>query len=205
MKVLLVNGSPHQHGATHLALEEAARILQEEGVDTEIFWVGMKPISGCLGCGGCRRADRCVIDDAVNEFLDKAEGADGFIFGTPVHYAGASGALTSLMDRAFFADSRRLYLKPAAAICTLRRGGATATWDQLNKYFGIKQMPIISSQYWNMVHSGPDGKPVDEEGYQTMRTLARNMAFHLKCKEVALQHGVAMPKREITAFTNFIR
>ncbi len=207
MKVLLINGSPHEHGATHAALQECARTLAECGVDTEILWLGTAPISGCLGCGGCRRRGRCVIDDVVNAAIDKAAGADGFIFGTPVHYGSASGALTSFMDRLFFsgAGTGNFYLKPATAIAVARRGGLTATWDQLNKYFGLSNMPIVTSQYWNMAHSGRDLCDSDPEGLQTMRTLARNMAYLLECQKVAREHGVQLPKREITVFTNFVR
>lgn len=207
MKVLLVNGSPHKEGCTYTALREIADTLQAQGIDSEIFWLGNAPIAGCQACGGCRKEGRCVYNDPVNAFLDKAEEADGFVFGSPVHYAGASGALTSFMDRVFYADrGTHFYMKPAAAIASARRGGTTATWDQLNKYFGIKQMPIVPSQYWNMVHGNtPDQVRQDLEGLQTMRTLARNMAFMLRCKEVALQHGVQLPEREKGVATNFIR
>jgi multimeric flavodoxin WrbA len=151
-----------------------------------------------------------MFDDTVNEFLDIAKDADGFIFGSPVHFAAASGAITSFMDRAFFTDllagRQTFYLKPAAAVVSARRAGTTATFDQLNKYFTICQMPIISSQYWNMVHgSEPGDVKKDLEGLQTMRTLARNMAFFLKCKEAGLKSGVQLPERETPIFTNFIR
>lgn len=210
MKVMLVNGSPHKEGNTNAALKEIAATLEKEGIESEIFWVGNAPISGCQACFGCGRAHKCVIDDCVNEFLDKAADADGFIFGSPVHWGGASGALTSFMDRIFYADlfgnGNRFYLKPAAAVSTARRAGTTATWDQLNKYFGLMQMPIVTSQYWNLVHGGFGGHVEgDAEGLQTMRTLARNMAFMLKCKKVALENGVPMPEREQGIFTNFIR
>ncbi len=210
MKVLLVNGGPHKSGCTNAALEEAARTFREEGIEAEIFWLGNKPISGCIACMQCAGKGRCAIDDAVNAFLDKAEGADGFIFGSPVHWGGASGALTSFMDRLFYADlvggGNRFYLKPAAAVASARRAGTTATWDQLNKYFGLMQMPIVTSQYWNLVH-GASAEQVqeDKEGLQTMRTLARNMAFLLKCKQVALENGVPLPQREPGVFTNFVR
>ena len=137
MKVLLVNGSPHQHGCTYTALSEIEHTLQKENIETEIFWVGKKPISGCIACKGCGKTGKCVIDDTVNEFLDKAKEADGFIFGSPVHYAGASGMLTSFMDRAFYHKAGLYQGKPAAAISSCRRGGASATFDQLNKYFTI--------------------------------------------------------------------
>lgn len=209
MNVMLVNGSPHKEGNTYLALTQIAETLKEEGVYPEIFWIGRAPISGCQGCRACRRpghSGHCVIDDVVNEFLRLSPSFDGFISGTPVHWAGASGALTSFMDRAFYADPEQFYLKPAAAVCVARRSGATATWDQLNKYFGLVQMPIVTSQYWNLAHGGTPGEATqDAEGMQTMRTLARNMAFLLKCKQVALENGVPLPQREPHAFTNFIR
>ena len=206
MKVMLVNGSPHKQGNTYRSLVEIANTLKEEGVDSEIFWIGGKPIAGCQGCGACRKLGRCVINDVVNEFLAVSGDFDGFIFGSPVHWAGASGAMTSCMDRIFYADRGQFYMKPAAAICVARRAGTTATWDQMNKYFGLVQMPIVTSQYWNMTHGGAPGEvEQDGEGLQTMRTLARNMAFMLKCFQVGRENGVALPKREDGIFTNFIR
>ena len=210
MKVLLVNGSPHQEGNTNAALLEIARQLEKESIGTEVLWLGMDAVSGCRSCYVCSNLGKCVINDCVNTFLDKAVETDGFIFGSPVHFGSASGTLTSFMDRVFYADllgkGNRFYLKPAAAITTARRAGTTATLDQLNKYFSLMQMPIVTSQYWNLVHGASDGQvEQDAEGLQTMRTLARNMAFILKCKQVALEHGVTMPEREATTFTNFIR
>lgn len=206
MKVILVNGSPHEKGCTYTALKEIADTLEAEGIESKIFWIGNKPISGCIACGTCREKDTCVFDDTVNEFLKIAGDYDGYIFGSPVHYAGAGGAITSFMDRVFYAGSGDFYLKPAAAIASARRAGTTATWDQLNKYFGISQMPIVSSRYWNMVHgSTPDDVRQDLEGMQCMRILARNMAFMLKCKEAGLAAGVPLPEQEPTTFTNFIR
>ncbi len=210
MKVLLVNGGPHQNGCTNAALEEMARTFAQEGIEAEIFWLGRQPLSGCQACLRCMKTGKCCFDDAVNAFLEKAETADGFVFGTPVHFAGATGAITSFLDRVCYADmcgrGGRFYMKPAAAVVSARRGGNTATWDQLNKYFGIMQMPIVTSQYWNMVHGAhADQVAQDEEGLQTMRTLARNMAFLLKCKEVALANGVTLPEREKGVATNFIR
>lgn len=210
MKVLLVNGSPHENGCTHTALEEVAKTLQAEGVGTEIFQIGRKPLSGCIACRKCAELKRCVFSDRVNDFLDIAAGADGFVFGSPVHYAAAGGAITSFMDRAFFANllsgRRAFYLKPAAAIVSARRAGTTATFDQLNKYFTISEMPVISSNYWNMVHGHtPEDVKKDLEGLQTMRTLGRNLAWFLKCKESGVKAGVALPAREERVFTNFIR
>jgi len=209
MKVLLVNGSPHKDGCTNIALEEIAKTLKEEGIESEIYHIGTKPISGCMGCYACRKTGKCVLNDGVNEFVEKAKDFDGFVFGSPVHYASAGGAITSFLDRVFFSASGRkdVFLhKPAAAVASARRAGTTATLDQLNKYFGITQMPIISGRYWNMVH-GTNVEEVkqDLEGLQNMRILARNMAWHLKCREAAQKAGVPMPKEETTTFTNFIR
>lgn len=156
MKVLLVNGSPHEKGCTFTALTEVANTLNQEGITTEIFWIGIKLLAGCIACKSCAKTGLCAFDDRVNDFLDIAKDADGFIFGSPVHYAAASGAITSFMDRTFYADllagRQSFYLKPAAAVVSARRAGTTATFDQLNKYFTISEMPVISSRYWNMVH-----------------------------------------------------
>lgn len=210
MKVLLVNGSPHQKGCTYTALAEAAKALNNEGIETEIFQLGTKPVAGCLACGTCETKGSCVFDDRVNEFLDIAKDAEGFIFGSPVYYASANGALTAFMDRVFFADMnagrQSFYLKPAAAVVSARRAGTTASFDQLNKYFTISQMPVISSQYWNMVHGfTPEDVQKDLEGLQTMRTLGKNMAWFLKCREAGIKAGVPFPVREETTPTNFIR
>lgn len=211
MKVLLVNGSPHQKGCTYTALNEVAKTMNEEGIDTEIFWIGTKPLAGCIACKSCVKTGHCVFNDSVNEFLAIAKEADGFIFGTPVHYAAASGAITSFMDRAFYSDflgngNQTFYLKPAAAVISARRAGTTATFDQINKYFTIQEMPIISSRYWNMVHGAkPEDVLKDEEGLYTMRVLARNFAFFLKCKEAGIKGGISFPRREEPVFTNFIR
>ncbi len=207
MKVLLVNGSPHKNGCTYTALAEAEKILREEGIETEIFWIGNAPISGCIACGGCGKTGRCVIDDCVNEAVGKAKEVDGFIFGSPVHYAAASGQLTSFMDRLFYcAGADTFYLKPAACVTSARRAGTTAAFEQLIKYFTISQMPVISSRYWNMVHGNtPEEVLQDKEGLYNMRVLARNMAFFLKCKKIATDNGLALPKTEERQVTNFIR
>ena len=157
MKVLLVNGSPHEKGCTYTALKEVENSLKEENIETEIFWIGNKPIGGCSACKKCAEIGKCVFDDSVNEFVEKAKDADGFIFGSPVHYAAASGNIASFMDRVFYSASSSgkgdyFRFKPASTVISARRAGTTATYDQLNKYFGINQMPIISSRYWNMVH-----------------------------------------------------
>lgn len=210
MKVLLVNGSPHKEGCTYTALTEVGKAPEAEGIETGTFWIGVKPLSGCIACKTCAKKHKCVFDDAVNEFLDIAGDYDGFVFGTPVHWGAASGAITSFLDRAFYADfcggGNRFLLKPAAAVTSARRAGTTATWDQLNKYFGLMQMPIISSRYWNMVHGNtPEQVRQDLEGVQIMHILGKNMAFFLKCKEAGLAAGVALPEQETISFTNFIR
>ncbi|MHB1456083.1 MAG: flavodoxin family protein [Armatimonadota bacterium] len=210
MKVLLVNGSPHKNGCTYTALEEVANTLNEEGIETKIFQLGTKPLSGCIACGHCQKTGQCVFSDRVNEFLDIAKDADGFIFGSPVHYASAGGAITSFMDRVFFSDmgsdNHTFYLKPAACVVSARRAGTTAAFDQLNKYFTISEMPVISSQYWNMVHGfTPDDVRKDLEGMQIMRVLGRNMAWFLKCKEAGIKAGIKFPEREERINTNFIK
>lgn len=211
MKVMLVNGSPHKNGSTNRALDEIEKALTDDGLEVERFWVGSKPIAGCLGCGHCAKHDgECVFGDVVNEFNHMAADCDGFVFGTPVHYAAASGALTSFMDRSFYSQAMggvNLYpFKPAAAVSVARRGGCTSTFDQLNKYFTIVQMPIISSSYWNMVY-GRNAEEVvqDAEGMRTMRVLAHNMAYHLKCKKAGEEAGINPPASEPPARTNFIR
>lgn len=211
MKVLLVNGSPHKEGCTYTALTETAKTLDKEGIETEIFWIGNKPLSGCIACKKCAELGKCVFDDRVNEFRELAENADGFIFGTPVHYAAASGAMTSFMDRLFYSEScgnnnKAFYMKPAACVISARRAGTTAAFDQMNKYFTIQEMPVVSSRYWNMVHgTKPEEVLQDEEGLYTMRVLGRNMAFLLKCKEAGLKAGVELPEKEPRIATNFIR
>ena len=210
MKVLLVNGSPHVKGCTYTALDEVATTLNEEGIETEIFHIGTKPLSGCISCRNCRKTGKCVFDDPVNEFVELAKNADGFIFGSPVYYASANGAMISFMDRVFYSDllsgGQAFYLKPAASVVSARRAGTTATFDQLNKYLTLSQMPVISSKYWNMVHgSTPEDVKKDLEGLQIMRILGRNMAWFLKCKEAGIKAGVPLPKKEDGVFTNFIR
>lgn len=206
MKVILVNGSPHEIGCTYTALAEAAEALNKNGIETEIFQIGNKPVQGCIGCMACRKTGRCFVSDGVNDFTEKAKTADGFIFGTPVHYAAASGSITSFMDRAFYSGGSALTGKPAAAIVSCRRGGASAAFDQMNKYFTINCMPIVSSQYWNQVHGNtPEEVKKDEEGMQTMRTLANNMAWLLKCIEAGKEKGINFPEREPFLRTNFIR
>lgn len=207
MKVLLVNGSPHANGCTRAALEEIAKELAAQGVDSEVFWVGTDPIAGCIGCGVCRTSGNgCFRKDRVNEFAAMAAEADGFIFGTPVHWASASGAITSFMDRLFFSAGGVMRGKPGACIASARRAGTTAALDQLNKYFYICGMPIVPSQYWAMVH-GSKGEDVvqDLEGLQTMRSLARYMAWLLNCIAAGKAAGFEVPLLEPGLRTNFIR
>jgi Multimeric flavodoxin WrbA len=207
MKVLLINGSPKAKGCTYTALNEVAKELESNGIETEIFHVGTKPIRGCMACNGCSNTNGlCVFnDDTVNIALEKAKEADGFVFGSPVHYAAASGQITSFLDRFFYAGSSFQY-KPGAAIVSCRRGGSTAAFEQLNKYFTISNMPIVSSQYWNMVHGNtPEEVEQDLEGMQTMRVLGRNMAWLLNCINAGKEAGVKLPKEEARAITNFIR
>ena len=209
MKVLLVNGSPHEKGCTYTALSVVAETLNKEGIETEIFHIGTEPISGCRGCGACRKQKlgKCVVDDIVNVFGEKAKQADGFIFGSPVHYASAAGSLLAFMDRFFYSAGKdTLRLKPAAAVASARRAGTTATLDILNKYFTISEMPVVSSRYWNMVHgSRPEDVYMDEEGMAVMRTLGRNMAYLLKALEAAKAAGVELPEQEPNVRPTFLR
>lgn len=207
MKVLLINGSPHVHGCTYTALEEIAGELNKENVDTEIFHVGSKPIRGCTACGVCSKIPgKCTFnDDTVNIALEKAKEVDAFIFGSPVHYAAPSGQITSFLDRFFYAGNGFAY-KPGAVIVSCRRGGSTAAFDQLNKYLTISNMPVVSSQYWNMVHGRtPEEVKQDLEGMQTMRRLGKNMAWLLKSIQAGKEAGVELPEVEDRVWTNFIR
>ena len=206
MKVLLVNGSPHKNGSTYTALCEVEKALNGEGIETSIVWLGTEAISGCLACGYCSRNGKCIKNDIVNEFAQRAKNADGFVFGTPVHYAGASGAIVSFLDRLFYSASGSLRHKPAAVITAARRGGTTAAYDQLIKYPAIAEMPIISSNYWNMVHGAvASDVPEDKEGMQTMRILGKNMAYFIKCIDAGKKAGIELPEREKKEITNFIR
>lgn len=205
MKVLLVNGSGHAKGCTYTALEEVAGALEKNGIETEIIQVGAQPIAGCIGCNACIKTGKCFRDDGVNEFVEKAKTADGFVFGSPVHYASASGMITSFLDRAFYGRGAIFQGKPGACIVSCRRGGASAAFDQLNKYFTINCMPVVSSQYWNSVHGCQPGEAAqDAEGLQTMRTLARNMTFLMKSIALGKQK-YGLPEKEERVGTNFIR
>ncbi len=206
MKVLLVNGSPKPKGCTYTALLEIKNELEKNGVDAEIFHIGSKPIAGCLGCKACVKLGKCIQEDVVNEAIEKFLEADGYVFGTPVHYAAASGGITSFLDRMFYSNGKKFADKPGACIVSCRRGGATAAFDQLNKYFTISNMPVVSSQYWSMVHGNtPEEVVQDIEGMQTMRVLAKNMAWLLKCIEAGDKAGIERPQREAKINTNYIR
>lgn len=210
MKVLLINGSPNEKGCTYTALNEISKTLNQENIKTEIYYIGKDPIAPCRACRACGKIGHCVINDKVNEFVEYARNFDGYVIGSPVHYGSASGGIVPFLDRAFFVDfmsgHNSFKLKPATAIVSARRAGTTATIDQLNKYFQINQMPVISGRYWNMVHGAtPDEVVQDKEGMQNMRILARNMAYFLKCKDIATKAGLEPPEQEITEYTNFIR
>lgn len=206
MKVILVNGSPHKQGCTYTALAEVKSTLEKNGIETEEFWIGNKPVAGCIGCGSCMQTGKCFVQDGVNEFLEKVASTDGFVFGTPVHFASGSGMITSFMDRIFYGRRNLFKNKLAASVVSCRRGGATSTFDQINKYFAMNNMPIVTSQYWNMVHgSKPEDVLKDEEGLQTMRTLGNNMAWLLKCIEAGKNIGIKEPENEKIIQTNFIR
>ncbi len=211
MKILLVNGSPNRHGCTNRALEEVAKTLNLEGIDTEIFWIGNKPIQNCISCHKCETTGECIFEDGVKIFHKIVKDSDGLILGSPVHYAGASGSLASFMGRAFISDlagneNRLFALKPAAAVVSARRAGTTTTFSQLNKFFMLHEMPVISSRYWNMVHGEtPEEVEQDLEGLYNMRVLARNMAYFLRCQEASKKAGIELPKQEEAVFTNFIR
>jgi len=195
MKVLLINGSPHEKGSTYTALSEIASELEANGIEAEIFHIGKAPISGCRACGACAKLGRCVIDDVVNEAREKAKESDGFIFGSPVYYASANGSMISFMDRLFYSGKDIFAFKPAACVTAARRAGTTATFDEMNKYLTISQMPIVSSCYWNnVIGRTPEEVLKDEEGLRIMRTLGRNMAWMLKSLEAAKAAGVALPE-----------
>jgi len=207
MKVLLLNGSTRKNGCTYLALSEIAKTLQQEEIETEIVQLGPGPVRDCIGCNCCQDQGRCVFDeDTVNQWLDKAKVADGFIFGSPVYYSHPAGHFLAALDRMFYAGGEYFQHKPRAAVVTARRAGTTASLDVLNKYFTDAQMPIVSSTYWNMVHGpAPELVGQDLEGLQTMRNLGRNMAWLLKCIQAGKQDGIAAPVAEMEYWTNFNR
>ena len=210
MKVLLFNGSPNKEGCTYTALNEVAQTLKEEGIECTLYHIGDGVTAGCKGCRACAKLGKCVIDDKVNEFNNLMANYDALVIGSPVYYASANGSAISFLDRAFYSASRsgngHIYRhKPGFAIVSARRAGTTATLDELNKYFMINQMPVISGRYWNMVHgNSPEEVMQDVEGLQNMRFLARNLAWHLRCVEASEKLGVEKPKQENVIHTNFI-
>ena len=208
MKVLLLNGSSNKNGCTFTALSEVASTLNNEGVETEIFQLGNCEIRDCCGCGACKKGlGKCVFEDGlVNEFIEKAKNSDGFVFGTPVYYAHPSGRILSFLDRAFYSGKSAFEFKPGAAIASARRSGTTASFDVLNKYFTINNMPVISSGYWNNIHGHvAEDALKDLEGLQVMRTLGCNMAWILKCIELGRQNGIKRPEKEEQIYTSFIK
>ena len=206
MKVLMLNGSPKANGNTDAALLEVGRTLENEGISYEIFQMGGKPVRDCIGCGQCSENGCAFNDDDVNEFIAKAKEADGFVFGTPVYYAHPSGRILSFLDRAFYAGGAAFRFKPGASVAVARRGGSSASFDCLNKYFGIVQMPVVSSTYWNMVYGRVPGEAEqDLEGMQTMQNLAKNMAWMMKCFELGRKNGIALPDTSAVVRTDFIR
>ena len=207
MKVVLINGSPHRKGNTFIALSEVAGALEKEGVQTEIIQLGIKAVQGCIACNKCAELGHCVFQDTLyNQVREALQEADGIVVGSPVYYAGPNGALCALLDRVFYSCSELLAYKAGASVAVCRRGGASATFDRLNKYFTILNMPVVSSQYWNSVHGMRPGEATeDAEGLQTMRMLGRNMAWLLKCIELGKANGITHPENPRRPMTNFIR
>ena len=204
-KILLINGSPNEKGCTYTALCEIADTLAKNDVESEILYLGKKPVAGCIACGKCFQTGRCVFDDKVNEVLEKLDEYDGIVVGSPVYYAGPTGQLCAFLDRLFFCSERRMAGKLGAAVVSCRRGGASAAFDRLNKYFTICNMTVVGSQYWNQVHGfTPEDVRKDEEGLQTMRTLAQNIAWLLKNRDAGKAQGISAPVYEARINTNFI-
>ncbi|MBR6114120.1 MAG: flavodoxin family protein [Oscillospiraceae bacterium] len=205
MKVLMINGSPHAEGNTALALSEMRKIFDDQGVETVLLHVGNRDIRGCIACGTCHKKGKCAFDDAVNEAAAILEGCDGLVVGSPVYFASANGTLVSFMDRLFYSSHFDMTMKVGAAVAVARRGGLSATFDELNKYFTISGMPVASSQYWNSLHGTAPGEAAgDAEGLQVMRTLARNMVFLMR--SIALgREAYGLPEKERRVATNFIR
>ena len=205
MKVLIINGSPHAKGNTSVAIKELEDTFAKEGIETETVQIGNKDIRGCMACGSCGKTGKCVLNDAVNEIAEKFEESDGLIVASPVYYASANGNLISLLDRLFFSSHFDKTMKVGASVAVARRGGCSATFDQLNKYFTISGMPVASSQYWNSVHGATAGEAKEDgEGLQTMRTLAKNMAFLIKSISLG-KEKYGLPEKEERIGTNYIR
>ncbi len=206
MKVLMLNGSSKPNGNTYQALEVIGKQLSADSIDYEIFQIGAGPVRDCIGCGQCNENGCVFTDDQVNTFIAKAKEADGIVFGTPVYYAHPSGRVLSFLDRVFYSSSSAFAFKPGAAIAIARRGGTTASFDVLNKYFGISQMPIAGSTYWNIAHGGAPGQvALDDEGIETMVNLAKNLGWMIKCFDAGKKAGIACPDTHKNAWTNFIR
>ena len=205
-KVLLINGSPNAQGCTYTALREVEKSLNKNGVETEIFQIGRGPVQGCIGCRGCGKTGKCVFDDGVNRLAERVDEFDGLVIGSPVYFASPNGALLAFLDRLFFSAGNKFAGKPGAAVVSCRRGGASAAFDVLNKYFSICNMPIVTSQYWNQIHGNTSEEALqDAEGLQTMRTLGENMAWLIKCIQAGRAAGVPEPVYEKKQSTNFIR
>lgn len=205
MKVMLLNGSSYPDGCTALALRQAAKAIEEEGIETETIFLGNAPMADCIACGHCRKTGQCVFDDIVNEIARKAKDCDGFIFGSPVYYAHPSARLLTVLDRVFYSAGKNFACKPGAAVLSARRGGTTASFDVINKYFTINRMPVVSSTYWNNIHGNtPAEAAQDAEGLQTMTNLGKNMAWLIKCIDLARKQGLEPPENPKIA-TNFIR
>lgn len=205
MKVLMINGSPRPNGNTSIAFREMEKIFAAEGIETEIIQIGSKAIRGCIGCGKCAEAGKCVFDDAINEIAPKFEACDGLVVGSPVYYASANATLVACLTRLFYSTPFDKTMKVGAAVAVARRGGLSATFDELNKFFTISGMPVASSQYWNSIHGRAAGEAAqDAEGLQIMRTLARNMTFLMRSIELG-KEKYGLPEREAFQRTNFIR
>ncbi len=207
MKVLMINGSPNEKGCTYTALSEVATMLEKRGIESEILWIGKGAIHGCSACGSCKTTGVCIFtEDLVNEAALKAKASDALVLGSPVYYASINGAMSAFLDRLFRLISKHMALKPGSGVVSCRRGGASASFDRLNKYFTISQMPVVSSTYWNSVHGNtPEEVRQDLEGLQVMRNLGLNLAWLLECIEAGKAGGVALPEREETLRTNYIR
>lgn len=207
MKALLICGSPNEKGCTYTALAEVEKVLNKNGVKTEIFGIGKKPVSGCIACRSCFNTGRCAINDRVNELADRLDEFDAIVIGSPVYYASANGTLTAFLDRLFYSAGRKMKGKVGACVVSCRRGGATAAYDQLNKYFGISNMVVATSQYWNQIHGNTAEEALqDAEGLQTMRSLGENIAWLLRLIECGRKNGIEPPKYdEKKERTNFIR
>ena len=206
MKVLLINGSPNKEGCTYTALREVEMTLQTNGIDTELLYLGKKPIAGCIACGNCMKTGHCFREDLVRDIQERLDEFDGIIIGSPVYYSAPTGQLVSFLNRLFYGSENSMAGKVGAAVVSCRRGGASATFEQLNQYFTICNMPIVSSQYWNSVHGfTPDDVRKDKEGLQTMRVLGQNMAWLLKCIEIGKRNGIVKPEYEARVRTHFIQ